>query len=122
MKILLQYGAEVNTKDGTNRATPLHCAASKGHLSSLKMLIRHGADVNAGLNNKSPLHYAVQSAAVDCVKELLDNNAIPNTPQVSKIKCKTIACRMNGKNLSTYNKANQLRLLWARLRPSWQKQ
>jgi ankyrin repeat protein len=82
MKILLQYGAEVNTKDGTNRATPLHCAASKGHLSSLKMLIRHGADVNAGLNNKSPLHYAVQSAAVDCVKELLDNNAIPNTPQV----------------------------------------
>ncbi|RZC43207.1 transient receptor potential channel pyrexia [Asbolus verrucosus] len=83
LKLLLQHGdGEVGAKDSVNKATPLHCAASKGHLSSLKVLIRHGADVNSGLTHKSPLHYAVQSRAVDCVKELLENNAIPNTPQV----------------------------------------
>ncbi|KAJ3647655.1 hypothetical protein Zmor_019520 [Zophobas morio] len=82
MKLLLQHGADVNGKDCPNRATPLHCAASKGNLACLRMLLRHGADVNAGLSNKSALHYAVQSLAVDCVKELLESNAIPNTPQV----------------------------------------
>ncbi|EFA07512.1 pyrexia [Tribolium castaneum] len=82
IKLLLQHGAEISARDALNRATPLHCAASKGHLSAVKLLIRHGADVNAGLDNKSPLHYAVQSLAIDCVKELLENNAIPNTSQV----------------------------------------
>ena len=53
MKLLLQHGADVNGKDCPNRATPLHCAASKGNLACLRMLLRHGADVNAGLSNKS---------------------------------------------------------------------
>lgn len=35
-----------------------------------------------GITGKSPLHYAVQSEAVDCVKALLEAGAIPNTPQV----------------------------------------
>ncbi|KAJ8953048.1 hypothetical protein NQ314_007423 [Rhamnusium bicolor] len=67
-----------------------------GHLSCLKVLIKHGADVNVGLNSKSPLHYAVQNLAVDCVKELLDNNAMPNTPQIFSETPLHIAAGLDG--------------------------
>lgn len=79
---LLQNGAEIGEKTEEGSLTPLHCAAAMGHLSCVKLLIKHGANVNAGIEKKSPLHYAVQNMAVDCVKELLENKAIPNTPQV----------------------------------------
>lgn len=83
IKSLLNAGALPNSWDTYYRATPLHCAASKGNLACVRMLIKYGADVNAGVKNKSPLHYAVQSLASDCVYELLHAGAIPNTPQVS---------------------------------------
>lgn len=46
------------------------------------MLIDHGADVNAGLSERSPLHYAVLSDAPEVVNALLDAGACPDTPQV----------------------------------------
>lgn len=46
-------------------------------------LIAYGADVNAGLNERSPLHYAVLSDAPDVVKALIDAGACPDTPQVT---------------------------------------
>lgn len=49
------------------------------------MLIAHGADVNAGLNDRSPLHYAVLSDAPVVVKALLDAGACPDTPQVRPV-------------------------------------
>ncbi|KAI4467780.1 ion transport protein [Holotrichia oblita] len=82
VKLLIEYGANVSKWDREFKATPLHCAASKGHLCCLKYLLRNGADVNAGLAQKSALHYAVQSEALECVKELLEAGAVPNTPQV----------------------------------------
>lgn len=64
--------------------TPLHCAAASGNLLCLRLLLKHGADINAGLVcEKTPLYFAVQNEAVTCVKELLENHASPNTPQVS---------------------------------------
>nr|XP_023015945.1 transient receptor potential channel pyrexia [Leptinotarsa decemlineata] len=85
LKVLLGHGANVNIWDNSQQITPLHCAAGGGNLDCLKLLIDSGADVNAGLNNpsnKSPLYFAVQSNAVDCVRELLQRNATPNTQQV----------------------------------------
>lgn len=81
--LLLQNGAKMDMQDLLMGVTALHCAASMGHIGCLKLLIKHGAHVNSGIEKKSPLHYAVQNLAVGCVKELLENNAIPNTPQVS---------------------------------------
>lgn len=80
--MLLKKNATVNIWDTRGKATPLHCAASKGHLNCLKLLLQHGADVNAGLTTKSPLHYAVQNLAIECVITLLDAGAIPHSPQV----------------------------------------
>ncbi|GJQ76772.1 hypothetical protein Trydic_g15612 [Trypoxylus dichotomus] len=82
VKLLVEHGATVSKWDREHKATPLHCAANKGHLCCLKYLIKNGADVNAGLTQKTPLHFAVQSEAVECVRELLDAGAVPNTPQV----------------------------------------
>lgn len=82
MSTLLAHGAPVQVWDSNHRATPLHCAASVGNLTSLRLLLKAGADVNAGLAGRSALHYAVQSTAIDCVRELLKAGANPNTPQV----------------------------------------
>lgn len=60
------------------------CNRFKG-LSLFQVLISHGADVNAGLAERSPLHYAVLSDAPEVVRELLDAGACPDTPQVRSV-------------------------------------
>lgn len=110
VKLLLQHKADPNRWDSSSerRATPLHCAASAKSLTCVKVnrmrrnkdsdlkflwfgnlgfvffqvLLSHGADVNAGLSERSPLHYAVLSHATEVVRELLEAGACPDTPQV----------------------------------------
>lgn len=71
-------------KDGL--ITPLHCAASVGSVSCLKLLLDAGAIIDAGLTTtgfgKTPLHYAVQSNSISCVEELLKRKASINSSQV----------------------------------------
>lgn len=83
LRLLIERGGKVTVWDNKHMVTPLHCAANLGHLGCVRLLIRHGADTNAGIDKKSPLYYAVQSLAIECVKELLESNASPNTPQVN---------------------------------------
>lgn len=47
-----------------------------------QVLLAYGADVNAGLSERSPLHYAVLSDAPEVVKALVEAGACPDTPQV----------------------------------------
>ena len=56
---LLDFGADVNAKNGYG-TTPLHWAARKGHTDVAKLLIEHGADVNAkeDYRGETPLHWA----------------------------------------------------------------
>ncbi|XP_050675090.1 transient receptor potential channel pyrexia isoform X2 [Leptidea sinapis] len=84
VRMLLESGANPNMWDSTieRKATPLHCAASTKSLNCVKLLLHHGADVNAGLTEHSPLHYAVLSDAPEIVSELLEAGACPDTPQV----------------------------------------
>ena len=46
MKILVDYGGNPNATD-TEKWTPLHAAATCGHLHLVKFLIDHGADLLA---------------------------------------------------------------------------
>ncbi|KAJ2953216.1 hypothetical protein O0L34_g793 [Tuta absoluta] len=82
--LLLEHKANPNRWDSSldTKATPLHCAASARNLACVKVLIAYGADVNAGLSERSPLHYAVLSNAHDVVSALLEAGACPDTPQV----------------------------------------
>jgi ankyrin repeat protein len=73
---LIAKGADVNAKwpdlGGNRDATPLHVAAAKGRLGVARVLIEHGADVNAKtfLDGYSPLHFAVGNGHKE-VAELL---------------------------------------------------
>ncbi|XP_063627903.1 transient receptor potential channel pyrexia isoform X1 [Cydia splendana] len=84
VKLLLEHHADPNKWDcyDDGKATPLHCAASAKSLACVKILLENGADVNAGLSDRSPLHYAVLSDAPDVVGLLLEAGACPDTPQV----------------------------------------
>lgn len=75
VKLLLQYGADVNAKTSEND-TPLHyaCLLSKSN-EVIKLLINHGADVN--LYNEtgiSPIFNAIFFGNKEAVSILLDNN------------------------------------------------
>lgn len=79
---LLKRGANPREWDLAKKCTPLHCAAAAGCVTIVKCLIKSGANVDAGLSEKSPLHYAVLNNAGDCVEALLQAGACPNNPQV----------------------------------------
>jgi ankyrin repeat protein len=58
---MLACGFDVDAKDKDN-VTPLHRAAMGGHVEAVRVLLAHGADVNAvdGMFSASPLVWAVE--------------------------------------------------------------
>jgi hypothetical protein len=77
----LASGADVNVKD-TNRWTPLHYAAWKGHKKIVVTLIAKGADVNAKNRYGTPLHLPAGSGHKDIAKLLIANGADVNVKDV----------------------------------------
>ena len=56
IRLLLDYGAEVNTVD-VYGASPLDCAATSGHIDSVRMLLSvDGIDINTQRSEKSKYH------------------------------------------------------------------
>lgn len=67
-ELLLAYGAEVDSRCTGTRWTPLHWAAYGDRIASAKLLIQHGADVNAkDRTGLTPLHRAVMSSEGTCL-------------------------------------------------------
>jgi cytochrome c len=74
---LLEAGADVNDTDGV--ASPLTYALIKSHPEAAKLLVAHGADVNAASKmGGSPLMIAVTKGQPGMVELLLANGADPN--------------------------------------------
>ena len=75
---------ETKTKDGSQFATPLIIAARNGHLNSVKILLRYGADIEARgtlnieddvIEGCTPLWAAAATGYLDVVKLLIEQNA-----------------------------------------------
>ena len=75
---LVEQGAD--PKSGTKFGeTPLHVAASRGHLKPIIYLANHGGSINARTNNGwTPLHHAARFGHYDAVRYLLHMGAIPH--------------------------------------------
>ena len=80
IKILLECGASTHNTTGITGRTPLHKAASNGHIETVKLLISKGADVNIkDENGWTPLHLATLNRHLKLVKLLVSKGANINT-------------------------------------------
>lgn len=71
MKIFLDHGAEVNTRNVEGK-TPLHFCAENQSISFIELLISHGADVNVLTNNgQSVIHFAAANKHQKVLEALL---------------------------------------------------
>ena len=75
-QVLLAMRANVEDRGMKGDCTPLMEAASSGHLEIVKLLISHGADVNAqSSSGNTPLMYACASGHAEVVRALLEAEA-----------------------------------------------
>jgi ankyrin repeat protein len=75
VKLLLQAGANLESKDMFNR-TPLSCAAYIGHEAVVKLLLEAGANLEAnGSGSQTPLSWAAYNGHEAVVKLLLEAGA-----------------------------------------------
>jgi len=71
MKILLERGAQIESRFGEGLSTPLHCAAHNGNIDCVKLLVENGADVMAKTGHGwTALKEAQSRRATDCAKYL----------------------------------------------------
>ncbi|CAL4110590.1 unnamed protein product, partial [Meganyctiphanes norvegica] len=77
LKSILSGDPDVDIDIGDGKeATPLHLAATCGHLQVLELLIEHGASVNCtNEHRQTPLHLAVEKGHVAIVEALLKAGA-----------------------------------------------
>jgi len=76
VKLLLDIGADVTVADFENQ-TPLHRAASEGHIEIMHMLLNAGAVLEAGDSGDTPLHCAIQYGQSKAAEFLLHHGADP---------------------------------------------
>jgi ankyrin repeat protein len=78
-ELLIAKGAKVNAKRKRDGATPLHEAASRGNADIVKVLLSHGAVVDAKANGgQTPLYFAVVDGHRDIVELLIAKGADVN--------------------------------------------
>jgi ankyrin repeat protein len=76
---ILALGADLNQRLGTHKRTLLHRAVQKGNFGFTRLLIDHGADVNAqDWHGKRPLHFAASGGHQFLCLELLEAGAEVN--------------------------------------------
>ncbi|KAG7408365.1 Ankyrin repeat domain-containing protein 50 [Fusarium oxysporum f. sp. rapae] len=76
VKLLLDKGAEIESKDDEYGRTPLSWAAKNGHKAIVKLLLENGADIEAkDKDGRTPLLWAALMEYEAIVKLLLENGA-----------------------------------------------
>lgn len=68
MKLLIEFGANVNAED-SEKWTPLHAAATCGHLHLVKYLIARGANLLAvNADGNMPYDICEDEKTLDCIE------------------------------------------------------
>lgn len=77
---LLSMGAEVNSaSQNSMRVMPLHSSVARKDMNITRILLSHGADVNAVQTDEfTPLHEAAQNGQLEMVKLLIQFGADPD--------------------------------------------
>lgn len=84
VKYLIGKGADVNAIGGELASTPLHWATRQGHLSTVTLLVRAGADPSLrDATGFACIHLAAQSGFTGIVAYLVAKGINPNTPDRS---------------------------------------
>ena len=98
-RILVERGADVNTPSrNSQRVAPLHSAVAGRSLEISKLLLEHGAAVDAvQKGGYTPLHAAVQNEQLEMVELLLAHAADPAKANESGLTPRDLAER--GRNL-----------------------
>ncbi|GBP67761.1 Espin [Eumeta japonica] len=68
---IVERGVDPNSRDGDG-ATPLHFAASRGHLSTVRWLLRHGAKLHLDHHGKSPINDAAENHHLELERNSID--------------------------------------------------
>ena len=75
--VLIPHGAKVNAAQAESGFTPLHEAALNGDSEFARLLLDHGADVNAKMKDgKTPLTFAVQGGQTEMAAFLRGRGAV----------------------------------------------
>ena len=77
---MVDQGVDINLLDGDG-ATALHFAASRGHLTSVRWLLKHGSELLLDKYGKSPINDAAENEhmAVSIVAVNFENTQFRNT-------------------------------------------
>ncbi len=77
-EFLIQNGADVKAADSRGETVLHHASMINGNKNIINLLIKHGADVNAGSPSYTPLHRAAYMGASDNIAVLISNGAAVN--------------------------------------------
>lgn len=73
-------------RDGDG-ATPLHFAASRGHLDTVRWLLKHGARLSLDKYGKSPINDAAENQQVECLNVLVQHGTTPDYGDTNRKRC-----------------------------------
>ena len=83
--LVVECRQDVNAHGFGLKQNPLHMALRGRHVEFVRVLVGHGADVNAQDGHKStPLHLAAQDGHVECAQILIEHGADVNAQEVRK--------------------------------------
>ncbi|KAI9771024.1 MAG: hypothetical protein M1839_002992, partial [Geoglossum umbratile] len=86
VRLLLNKGSRIETRDLPRRGTPLRWAAQRGHVEAVKLLILDRADDGAfQKRNSTPLSIALVARQLRYLRSLLANAHLRNSPGVTSV-------------------------------------
>jgi ankyrin repeat protein len=71
LKLLLEYGANINARSGPYNGNALNYAAAQGAVEAVKFLLEHDSEIDIGAPERNPLFSAANCGHLDVVKLLV---------------------------------------------------